>query len=219
MRAWRIVQWVIIAASLAVIGVGLVVVLARLDVGAVERDQQQSEIAALQSAVDEANNRLEDRGGEPVVVPESTTNVVTVPGPTGEPGPPGPTGEPGLDGADGADGPPGTDGVNGASGSDGLPGSPGEPGAPGSPGDSGPPGTQGEPGATGPAGPAGPEGPTGPVGPQGATGEPGDPGAPGPPGPTCPDDLATTTLWVQTRVDPALPTTQQWRQAVICTTP
>lgn len=54
---------------------------------------------------------------------------------------------------------------------------------------------------TGPQGPAGPEGPA------------------GAPGPTCAEGTTPTTIWVQTRTDPFLPTTRQWRQATLCLIP
>lgn len=116
----------------------------------------------------------------------------------GPPGDRGPRGEPGADGTDGA------------AGDDG------EPGEPGAPGPRGPAGVAGERGIPGDTGPMGPPGPAGVDGAPGPTGPPGPAGAVGPAGAACPDGTTPTTYWVQTRTDPMLPTTQQWRQAAVC---
>lgn len=144
------------------------------------------------------------------------------PGQDGRPGVDGATGEPGKDGVDGLPGAPGKDGAPGLPGKDGvegLPGPAGKDGLDGAPGKDGIDGTPGVPGPVGPegpqgvAGPPGPEGPIGPMGPQGPAGEM------GPAGPTCPEGTTLTQIWVQTRTDPMMPPTSQWRQSVLCLVP
>jgi len=211
-KGWRFIQWFIIAASLAVIGVGLVVVLSRLDAGSVERDRQQQEIAALQSAIDEANVRLQGQGEAPVDVPEPSAELVPVPGPKGE------RGEPGEDST--VPGPPGAAGEDST-----VPGPRGPAGESSTvPGPRGANGTDGKdstvPGPPGPVGPVGPVGPMGPAGPAGldstVPGPIGPMGPAGPAGPVCPVGTAESTYWLQTRTDPLIPTTQAWRRAVLC---
>ncbi len=116
-------------------------------------------------------------------------------------------------------------GPEGPRGPAGDPGAQGLPGEEGPPGPSGPAGPQGQTGQTGPVGesgepgPAGPQGPAGPAGPQGEPGATGPQGPAGPAGPACAEGTTPTTIWVQTRTDPFLPSTQQWRQATLCLTP
>lgn len=125
-------------------------------------------------------------------------------------------------GPPGSSGPEGDRGAPGVSGKDGKPGPEGSTGPAGPPGATGDQGATGEPGPVGPAGPPGPMGSSGPVGPAGETGSAGPVGPQGPrgeAGPTCPEGTALTTIYVQTRTDPFLPTTQQWREASLCLTP
>lgn len=119
-------------------------------------------------------------------------------GPQGDPGQPGDPGPAGPQGLPGKDGSPGPTGAPGAPGPTGETGATGATGSSGAVGPAGPQGIQGEPGAAGPAGPQGPQGVA---------------------GPTCPDGTTATMIWVQTRTDPFLPTTQQWRQATLCLAP
>lgn len=209
-RVFKIGSWIAPVLVMGVVAVLLAVVLYRLDSGATERDQQQREIAALQAAVDEANERLEGTGEDPVEVPEPSAEVVPVPGPQGERGERGPAGPSGALGAPGEDGADGAAGARGEAGEDGATGATGATGLSGSPGDTGAQGPPGPPGAKGDAGPAGATGATG------AQGPPGPEGPPGPAGPTCPTGSTATSFWVQTRTDPFIPTTQAWRQATLC---
>lgn len=112
----------------------------------------------------------------------------------------------------------GPQGVQGAQGLPGIPGLRGPPGPQGAPGESvtGPQGDAGAPGAPGADGAPGPQGPPGEQGAQGPQGPQGEAGPPGPAGPVCPEGFTQTTIWVQTRTDPFLPTTQQWRQSTLC---
>lgn len=113
---------------------------------------------------------------------------------------------------------PGEQGPEGKRGPQGEQGEPGERGLPGLPGSPGLPGANGEPGAT-VMSPQGPSGPPGQDGAPGAQGIQGPQGPAGTPGPTCAEGTTATTIWVQTRTDPFLPTTQQWRQATLCLAP
>jgi hypothetical protein len=81
MRGFKLMSWVVLAAMILLILVMLTIVIHRLDTGAFERDQQAAEISALQAGLDEANARLEDRGEEPVPVPdlEGSTPVPVMP--------------------------------------------------------------------------------------------------------------------------------------------
>lgn len=110
-------------------------------------------------------------------------------------------------------------GPTGPQGSQGEPGDPGEPGATGPQGPVGPAGPEGTQGVSGSPGAQGSQGEPGPAGPQGVPGATGPQGPAGPAGPTCAEGTTPTTIWVQTRTDPFLPTTQQWRQATLCLTP
>lgn len=207
-RAARVASWAGPVVVMLALGVLFAFVLHQQDVSADERAQQQAEIAALQAAVDEANGRLAEQGEAPVDVPDASSQAVPVPGPQGDPGPRGPAGPAGEDGEDGAAGAVGAAGVAGARG---LPGAVGEAGEPGAAGVDGGPGPQGAPGPPGIDGAAGPPGPPGVDGAQGPT------GPEGPPGPTCPEGYETSYLAVPTRADPADPTSEQWRQATVCT--
>lgn len=83
MRAKRTWAWVFTIAVATVLGVLLAIILAELDAGEQERDQQHAEIVALQAGLDEANARLEAGGEQPVPVPsvdsEGTVSVVPIP--------------------------------------------------------------------------------------------------------------------------------------------
>lgn len=202
-RFRHVASWVIIAAIMLGLGAALAWVIYRQDLGMAERDQQSAEIDALQSAIEEANARLEDSGGTPVDIPESREVERGEPGDPGAEGPTGAQGEPGETGAPGPVGEPGPPGATGPTGPTGSAGADGKPGLPGPRGEAGPAGASGE---AGPAGPAGPEGPTGATGPS------------GPPGPTCPDGSAPTATYITTRTNPDDPLTQAWQQATICLT-
>ncbi len=111
--------------------------------------------------------------------PEIISEVICVPGTTGEtgqtgskgePGEQGPTGEPGEQGPTGECGPQGDVGAVGPMGPQGPIGLTGPQGSTGSTGPQGPKGDQGD------VGPAGIQGPIGPVGPQGPTGAQGPAG-------------------------------------------
>lgn len=123
----------------------------------------------------------------------------------------GPQGLPGLPGATGPAGSAGPPGRNGAAGEPGATGDKGDPGGTGATGATGAQGDPGSPGGQGPKGDKGERGEPGPQGPQGPQ------GIPGVTGPLCPEGTSSTQIWVQTRTDPMLPTTQQWRQTYICT--
>lgn len=113
---------------------------------------------------------------------------VSLQGPPGEQGSPGPVGPSGEPG-ESITGPAGPVGAQGLIGPQGEPGFHGE---------------QGEPGAPGAQGPAG------------LPGEPGSPGPAGPPGPVCPEGLSQTSIYLQTRTDPLLHSTQQWSLSTVC---
>lgn len=147
-RAGSVLSWAAIAGVAVLIGTLLAFIMYRQGVGAEEREHQQTEIAALQAAVDEANERLAQAGETPVDVPEQQEPKY-IEGPMG---PQGPRGFAGLNGKDGKDGAKGEKGDPGEDGADGLPG------AAGATGSTGEPGASGEPGEPGPAGPAGPPG-------------------------------------------------------------
>lgn len=162
-----------------------------------EGDQRQAVIDQLTTQyadlyAEAQREGLEPSAPEPDEVAQQAEAVV---GPQGERGP---KGEPGAVGDAGRDGEPGPPGPPGEAGPRGPAGVTGERGIPGDTGPMGPPGLDGAPGPQGPAGPAGPAGP------------------PGPAGATCPDGTTPLDVWVQTRTDPMLPTTQQWRHATIC---
>ena len=65
-RARHILSWVLIAAIMLALGAGLAWVMYRQNLGADERNRQAAEIDALESAITEANSRLEESGGTPV---------------------------------------------------------------------------------------------------------------------------------------------------------
>ena len=200
-RARHILSWVMIAAVMLGVGAALAWVIYRQDAGAVERARQASQIDALQSAVAEANSRLEQTGGTPVAVPDTTP---------AERGERGERGEPGEAGREGERGP------------QGEPGPTGSPGPAGAVGPTGSPGGDGKNGATGAAGAQGPQGPQGEPGPAGPQGEPGIAGAPGaqgpagPAGPACPEGLTPTSTLIYTASDSANPLTYTWQQATVC---
>lgn len=193
-RFRHVASWVVIATIMLALGAALAWVIYRQDLGVEERAQQASEIDALQSAITEANSRLEESGGTPVAVPETREVERGERGEPGVAGEPGPTGEPGEPGEPGPTGPPGPTGATGA------------PGAPGADGDIGPAGPQGDPGPAGPQGEPGSVGPIGPAGPA------------GPAGPTCPAGFAPVTTYITTRTAPDDPLTQTWQQATVCLT-
>lgn len=182
---------------------------------------------------DEANKRIEEKGGTPVETPP--------------PAPPPPTTEPGAVGPIGPQGPVGPQGVPGSDST--VPGPQGPIGPTGKPGPRGPEGPQGPAivGPTGPPGPAvtGPPGPTGPPGepgsdstvpgPQGppgkdATGDPGPVGPTGPPGPggddgrgikstVCGPDGRWTVTYTDDTEEDAGPCTPQPGPTVTVTSP
>lgn len=179
------VFWILLAAGLAFVAVGLIQ-------QAEEGDERDDEIRELTDAVTEQQSiievliadgeanreQLESLGQEPVAPPpqervEDLPDTVTI---RGEPGPQGPRGFPGLQGLAGPEGPPGPVGDTGPSGPPGAAGEPGEDGADGSAG------AAGVPGGTGPQGPQGEPGTDGVDGQPGADGVDGQPGAEGPPG-------------------------------------
>ena len=115
----------------------------------------------------------------------------------------GPAGEAGLQGIPGPVGPVGPEGLS-ILGAPGIQGIPGE-------SITGPPGPIGTPGTNGTDGTDGTDG-------NSVTGPPGAAGATGEPGPTCPTGTTLSTTYVQTRTDPANPTTEAWRQSSLCVT-
>ncbi|MFC8732191.1 hypothetical protein ACFT5B_07015 [Luteimicrobium sp. NPDC057192] len=250
-RFTHFVQWCVIGLLMAVIGVGLAILIGEQHEATAARQEQAQQIAALQDAVGQANDKLAAKGEQPVPVPTVTTNPNTgattvVPGPPGAIGATGATGAPGRNATDaqvsaavvlycsthaecrGADGAPGVPGPAGAEGLAGATGSAGADGAPGAAGADGKNATDTQVAAAvaaycdahdqcrGPAGKDGTNGKDGADGVDGATGPKGDTGAAGPAGPTCPDGYAPTSLYVQTRTDPMLPTTQHWEQSTLC---
>lgn len=191
--------WGVLTVVLVAIGAGMVTLF--LDYSSTDKDlraqyeksaSDRRELRAELARQEETSRALADQvtalGEEPVVEPPATTTIQGLAGPRGIPGVTGPRGPQGPSGATGATG---------------------EAGSTGQAGESGPGGAQG---AQGPKGDTGATGATGPQGPAGDKGEKGDPG------PLCPTGTTATQIWVQTRTDPFLPSTQQWRQAWICTT-
>lgn len=224
-RASSALSWVVVAGAAILIGSMLAFILYRQGVGAEEREHQQTEIAALQGAVDEANDRLSKAGETPVDVPEVPEPQV-VAGPQGAQGARGFAGLDGEDGKDGKDGAKGEKGDPGEDGADGLSGGPGATGATGQPGEAGKPG---EPGQTGPSGPPGPSGKDGTNGVDGRSAyalavEHGFEGTEdewleslqgdqGPPGPSCTDGDTLTNVWVRADRDG---TPGTWVQTSVC---
>lgn len=210
-----------VTATIILVAIGVVVFTIATMASSIERNRQ------MYDDLHERYTQLYEEAVESGVAPDAPAPeevpdpepapVETLVGPKGERGPQGLPGKDGATGPQGLVGEPGIDGLNGlngepgAAGAGGLRGEAGSAGADGAPGPAGPAGPKGDAGATGAQGPAGPAGPTGPPGPEG------QPGPAGEPGPTCPDGYATSYLWVQTRTDPFLPTTQAWKQATICT--
>lgn len=197
-RALRWLKWVVAIAILAsIIGMAFAFqqLSDRLDESAADVDSladvnavQDATISAQQSALDQANERLQNAGESPVPLPELPTPAPGPTGATGATGPRGPAGAPGDDGQDGAAGATGPTGARGAAGPTGKAGEPGLPGATGTAGatgprgeagPAGPKGDKGEPGPKGDAGEPGPRGERGPAGPQGDPGPAGPQGIPG----------------------------------------
>jgi len=204
-RALRALKWsIVVTVAAAIIGciVAFSSISSRLDAADRERDNlaeynaaQDSTIAAQQSALDQANKRLEEAGKAPVPVPEAPEVVVGPSGATGAQGPVGPRGPAGASivGPVGPRGPAGDDGrtvvgPQGPAGDDGesVAGPKGDTGEAGRDGKDATPemvdaavsrycsvrgecvGPQGPPGADSTV--PGPQGPVGPVGPQGIPG-------------------------------------------------
>lgn len=145
-----------------------------------------------ESRINEANRRIEEKGGTPVETPVPPPPVPPPePGMVGPVGPQGPAGPPGIPGSDstvpGPRGPPGDPGLQGPTAPPGPTGPPGQDGQDGGPGPTGPTGEPGNdstvPGPRGPTGPPGKDstvpGPTGPTGPPGTDGDDGQSGEDG----------------------------------------
>jgi hypothetical protein len=111
------------------------VLLGRAEEGRTDRKDLRDLVDNLESGLSEANRRLQEAGGSPVVV--------------GPPGGPGRPGERGSAGPRGIPGPKGDQGEPGATGDTGPAGA------------TGPAGPRGEPGPKGEQGPPGPSGPPG----------------------------------------------------------
>jgi len=152
-RRTEIAAWAVVGALFLALLVWLVVTVA-------DQSDQIRETQAVNQAQDsalaEANRRLEAAGEQPVATPE--------PGPAGEPGQVGPVGPPGPQGVRGPMGARGLQGIRGALGEGGTDGSTGGTGA------TGPKGAKGETGATGLQGPAGADGADGADGQDGTDG-------------------------------------------------
>lgn len=222
-RAGSALSWMAVAGAAILIGGLLAFIMYRQGVGAEEREHQQTEIAALQGAIDEANERLSDAGETPVEVPEPEEPQL-VAGPAGAMGLQGPRGFPGLNGEDGKDGQDGVDGENGLDGADAATGATGATGAQGEPG------KPGEPGPEGPAGPAGQDGTDGSDGMDGRSAydiavENGFNGSEqkwldslqgdtGPAGPTCEGAEKLETIEVYVRPDGS---GERWKEIQVCT--
>lgn len=187
-RSLRWMKWVVVAAVLTAV-IGLVIAFAQIssrlddstdDVNALAdyNALQDATIAAQQSALDRANERLREAGRAPVAVPDAPEPIQGERGPVGPAGESitGPRGPAGADGRDGESivGPRGPRGFTGADST--VPGPVGTQGPSGETGSAGPPGKDGEQGPKGEPGPAGPQGDPGPVGPPGPAGPQGIPG-------------------------------------------
>lgn len=184
-------------AALAVVGVSWLIIRAEGLATAGDRRQaqiteQQATITDLVDQYAELYAQAQEQGVKPTTPAPQSLPAQTIRGERGE------RGEQGIKGPVGAVGP---------AGAAGEPGPTGPPGPVGATGAAGSPGARGDTGPQGPAGEQGPQGEPGPVGP---------PGPPGAAGPTCPEGATPTTVYVQTREDANLPTSQAWRLATLC---